>query len=716
MRKSSIILVFLIIGVVTFLPSFSWVDNYDAIKTDSLELCLKKTTDKKKIVDIKNTLAYRYRSNQKELAKELASNALELSIDIGYPRGESYSFIVFGLLNEQNGEIDQAKINFQKAITLREQCCDLPEVASGYRNLGNLYKGTGDFEEAERTFSKALKLLDNQKAPNLRVKILNSLADNYMKSGQPQKALPLFQKSIEINQKIGNQLNQANTLLDLGTLYLVLDNWEKTDSCYKQSLAFYKKLDNLQGEGKAYINLGYYHNTYGEYVEAAAYLKKALQLKEYLSVNDLATIYQNIGVSYKELNKTLDLQDTYLKSLELYTKTENNPQIAITNFNIGELYFEDKAYEKSLTYFLKAKELSSYISQPYLKSQLYQYLGKVYYQLKKSELAYEYSTLHTNLRDSLNRGYIATINFDRNYEEGQKKIVALELKNSEIELKNLEIKRQNQLFSGLVVLFFMSLLVGVVVFIAYRNRQKQKIAEYETDQAYLETEQAYLKIDDLLREQELKTAYAKLAGKDEEQQRIAKDLHDRLGMMLSTIKLYFTDIDLQLKEVKQENRMQHEKANNLLDEACVEVRRIAHNMASGTLAKFGLVEELRGLVNTLNDSNQLKAKLYVHRIKEKLDVTLENKVYKIIQELVGNVLKHANAKKLTIQLNRIDNELNVLVEDDGVGFDAEKAIEKNGMGLRNVTLRVSDLNGRFHIDSGKGHGTTISIDIPITQH
>lgn len=299
--------------------------------------------------------------------------------------------------------------------------------------------------------------------------------------------------------------------------------------------------------------------------------------------------------------------------------------------------------------------------------------------------------------DTIYNSHIDSLKYQIYQKEQQKEITQLQLQTSEI-------KRKYQMYLGVTLLLFVALLAGIAAFVAYRNRQKQFIAEYKAEKAYAE-------IDDLLVEQELKMANAKLEAKDETEKRIAQDLHDRLGTMLSTIKLYFNDINEELNNAKIE--ISQQKANELLDEASTEIRLVAHNMASGTLSKFGLIDGLKELVNTINGSNQIEAILYTHGLKERLNSKTEVTIYKIILELVGNALKHAQAQKLNIQLNQIGEELHIMVEDNGIGFLPEEAEKKQGMGLRNITLRVADLNGRFHIDSGKGNGTTIDISIPL---
>ena len=97
----------------------------------------------------------------------------------------------------------------------------------------------------------------------------------------------------------------------------------------------------------------------------------------------------------------------------------------------------------------------------------------------------------------------------------------------------------------------------------------------------------------------------------------------------------------------------------------------------------------------------------------RLDSSVEIALYRVIHELLNNVLNHSKATEVTVQLNKVGNDLNIVVEDNGIGFDVDAARRKDGMGLRNMETRVNRLNGKIHFDSGKGKGTTTIIDITV---
>jgi signal transduction histidine kinase len=246
-------------------------------------------------------------------------------------------------------------------------------------------------------------------------------------------------------------------------------------------------------------------------------------------------------------------------------------------------------------------------------------------------------------------------------------------------------------------------------------KQAKKLAELAYEQqkveAQLEREQQEKKLEEMLQEQERKAINSMVSGQEEERARIAKDLHDRLGSMLSVVKIHYKSVEDDLEKIKKETKTQYEKANKLLDEACEAVRKIAHNMVSGTLTKFGLVPALKELKEKIEETKTLQIELLAHGLDDRLDNTTEIQLYRVVQELLNNVLKHAEATEVTIQLLKREHDVNIMVTDNGIGFEVDEILNE-GMGLKSVKARIAEMDGRVLIDSSKGNGTTVTIEIP----
>ena len=201
-----------------------------------------------------------------------------------------------------------------------------------------------------------------------------------------------------------------------------------------------------------------------------------------------------------------------------------------------------------------------------------------------------------------------------------------------------------------------------------------------------------------------------IEGQEAERLRIAKDLHDSLGGLLSTVKAHFTGIRQEQKQLNESSLAI--KTNDLIDEACIEVRRISHNMMPHALSISGLQGALQDMSERLSDEGY-QTTFEINGVPE-LENTKEVMVYRLMQEIISNIRKHAQAKSIFIQIFGHKKELNITVEDDGTGFDVAKAVEKGGLGLKSIQSRVAYLDGTINWDSQPGQGTTINITIPTT--
>jgi signal transduction histidine kinase len=205
------------------------------------------------------------------------------------------------------------------------------------------------------------------------------------------------------------------------------------------------------------------------------------------------------------------------------------------------------------------------------------------------------------------------------------------------------------------------------------------------------------------------------AAQEQEQQRIAKDLHDGLGPLLSVVKLHLSALHNSLQHPTPEQVHEIETSLRLVDTLVREVRSIAHNMMPGSLETLGLAAALDDLVRSVMLTNDIHIALHVHNLEERLEPSAEISLYRIVQELLTNILKHAAASQVTIQLVRHDRSGVLMVEDNGRGFDTTLVSSHKGMGLSNVRSRVDALGGSIHIDSTPQRGTTVTIEIPLGE-
>lgn len=547
------------------------------------------------------------------------------------------------------------------------------EIAAAYNNIGKSYDHFGNNEKALANFLLSIKEGEKDKTGvGMMVCAVNyqDIANKYDGLNDIKSAFEFRKKGLSLVRKVKNNQRlinearekfsepefmkeiEASLSISLGQSYRSLNNSDSAIYCFELSVNLFDEIGMTDGK--------------------------------MISISNIADIYK----AKKEYDKALK---NYQMILDYGRKNKGYEFVFISGplTSMAEMYIEQGKYDKSIE---SLNEALSYIrtnTHPSYIQICYDLLARAYRKKKDFEKAFLYKDSLYTIKDS-----IAKTQNDKNTTEMKVKFSTsekekqLKLSEQETELIKLESDKQKTytyaFAGGLILVLLLSLAL-------WRNANNKRKAEK------------------LLGEKQQITAM--LEGQEAERRRIASDLHDRLGSMLATVKLYFNSVEGNINQLKQENKEQYEKANSLLDEACDEVRKISHDLASDVLVKMGLVPALNELKENISKSKQINMNVFAYGLKERLSPETEVALYRIVQELTGNALKHSKAKNLTVQLNKIENNLNLMVEDDGIGFNSELALKKEGMGLKNLQERVNKLNGKFNIDSHEGKGATIIIDI-----
>jgi len=205
-----------------------------------------------------------------------------------------------------------------------------------------------------------------------------------------------------------------------------------------------------------------------------------------------------------------------------------------------------------------------------------------------------------------------------------------------------------------------------------------------------------------------------IRGEERERERFAKEMHDGLGPLLSTIKLYVNELDsFSMSETERKELINH--CNELLDDAVNSTRTISNNLMPTVIHSYGLVKAVQAFCDKVNKTNQLKIAFETENIEERLESDLELIFFRVISELINNTIKHAQAKNIYIMLIKYETRLVLYFKDDGVGFVVDEIVnsENKGMGLKNIISRVKSINGKYNFYSSPSAGFTLKIEITI---
>ena len=267
------------------------------------------------------------------------------------------------------------------------------------------------------------------------------------------------------------------------------------------------------------------------------------------------------------------------------------------------------------------------------------------------------------------------------------------------------LQEQSQKRQAIIGLGSTILLGSIIAFLVYRNtKRKQRIAEQERELEIQKTTQ-------ILKEQEVTTINAMVAGQEKERQRLAGDLHDGIGSTLAAIKMHLGTMQKNASKTELKEELL-DKAHILIGDAYSRVRSIAHERNSGVMAKDGLLPAIERLAKNVSGTN-LAVSVQDFGLDKRLSNDLEITIFRIVQELVTNIIKHAQASEASISLTQHEDTLSIIVEDNGRGFKVGKLEDKDGIGLGSIERRVEHLEGAMEVDSALNKGTTVLIDVPV---
>lgn len=544
--------------------------------------------------------------------------------------------------------------------------------------------------------------------------------------GQVSNGLELNKEALAFARKKGTDQNQADCLFNVGSSYNNLGNFDKALQYYLEAARIFERLNDKRTLVTVYDNIGGVYTNSKQYNKALDYHNKAYrEALELEDNNGLAKVLINKGITEHLLRKNELAQNDLEYGLNLSISIHEPYLQSIAYKTLAEIFIQQNRFQKALTYARKAYQLGLEIKSNYAQSEalksltasfdalgmsdstihygkmalnfgvenqysndisaLYQFLAQAYEQKDDFEKALLYQKKFKTISDSVLNEEIA-VKMQRIQNEFKEA-------KSENEILNLQSAKRKQqvIITGLVV--GLLLIVSLMVLVSKAGKSRRKRIEQE--------------IHNLKNAEDLKAAQIILQTQEEERLRIAKDLHDGLGGLLSGIKLTLQN--------SENGKLQKHEENALgqLDSAINEMRRISHSMMPEALVKFGLVDALTDVCKNLENSKQFLLSYQFFGFKKRLSSELETNLYRIVLELLNNAIKHSNANEIYLQMILQDDEIAVTIEDDGVGFEKEILHSSSGIGYRNIASRLKLINGTIDVQTEVKHGTTINIEIKL---
>lgn len=597
-------------------------------------------------------LCWEYRSKSADSAIIFGGQALELAQNLNFQRGIAQAYNDLGIIYIDKANYRRATDYFYKALAIREEINDLIGIASIHNKLGIIDQKQGRLKDALEHQISALKIYQQLKQDKWIGYSLNNIAIIHNNLGNLDKALEYHQKALE---------------------YPI-------------------KLNDREGETTSYGNMANLFANMKDTAQAVDYYRKAINLSRDLQKDDLLSAnlsnMANIFMARKNYDDALKL---YTESLTIRENIGDSKGISSTLSRIGTVYTETGKYREAAKTLNRSLQIAQEIST--IEEQLSSLLGlaKLKALTNQPDSAIYLMKLYIATKDSVYDARIKQQILDvQSQYETEKLEQDLELVKKEKEFTDAKLQNRKTQLLLLISLFFLAIVGGVFLF--YRHQQKQK--------SVITAER--------IREQEIRMN-AVFEAQEEERRRIAKELHDGVGQTITAIRLNYQSLAMKASEKELESDFG--KIEEMLDSAAREVRSISHQMIPRELEQFGLTAAIEGMLNLNFEKTPIQYQFEHSGFTERINPQIELVLFRILQELISNVIKHSKAGNLNVQLVKLKSHVALTVSDDGIGFDVEQK-EKNGIGLLNIASRIDGIKGHLHYESAPNAGTTVTIRIP----
>jgi len=671
MKKNVFLLKFCLLlfgtGLTTTQSLFAQIESY---KIDSMKTALSKVNEDTTRLNLLFTIGESLWFNR-QIPE--AINYLQQTISFGEEkkdyRHSCNAQLLLGHAWLRMEKYDSALTAITSSLSCSHKNTQPEHIPKAYQAFSILYKLLGDPAKAIDYGLKAADGYEESNIENINVQSIFAWHDVgliFEQQRQPDKALEYYEKALQKAKATRKDFLIKAPMLGVANVYLAQGRLTDAKKLYEEVIAMDRKvggaeptMDGLNGLGK-------------------------IAIKE-----------KNYPAAISFFRATLD------------TAIRRNFLIAVDGFasNLGHAYFLNNQYDSASKLLDIALKASLKNGDVVVQKEVYSHLAEM--EIKRGNLnkAVIYQQQLKSLSDSLyNVDRVRAVNNLEILYETEKKekdMLALQAVNAK---KEVAIAKRNRLLvAGGIALI--ALLLTLSLYYRY-TKQKQRLVENEKS-----LQQAQIKF--LEEQQQVVSLQSMVNGQETERTRIAKDLHDGLGGLFSTIKMQLSTLKHDEKSLAQNELFQ--KSYELVDNASVEVRRIAHNMMPEVLIKLGLADGLKDMCNNINSGKLLKVNFQAYGMEKRLNASTEIMLYRIIQELLNNIIKHAQATEAIVQFNREANRLHVTVEDNGRGFNTMETDGQHHAGLETVQSRVIYLKGKLSIESQQGLGTTVMMDFLINE-
>jgi len=593
--------------------------------------------------------------------------------------------LVYRYINIDN---ENALFYTKKGLRIAEKEKDKLMIIIFYDYLGTCYTHKASYDTAILYKNKALEYAIQTKNIEQEADIYKGIGAIHSYKGETALSIEYFLKSLTAYEKIGNKQGAIGVLSNIASKHIFMNNLNRALYYLKKADRLAEELNSDEDKVYIYYNFGHLYFKKSSYEKALNYVQKAHNLSLIFN-NKVATSCTSefLALIYSSLNDYENAIKYSKEGLCLSEEFGDPREIAGSWVNVANVYRLFGYWKECAEAGSKALLFCDSIIIKNNPNLLYT-LALANIHLGNKEQALEFLEKHQiNIEEKMGKNYQGVLaNLEIQYETEKK------------ELRIAALEEKAKLYVGLSILgaSFLLLLIVAFYFQQKNTAQKRKLSEQQR-------ELAEQKVKQLEQEKQLVATQAVLDGETAERSRLARDLHDGLGGMLSVVKLNLKD--MKPFAILEGGDMEHfGKALDMLDQSINELRRVAHHIMPDSLVRYGLKVALEDFCHAIPGT-----RFQFLGENPRLDNRLEVLIYRCAYELINNAVKHAQATAISVQLMVDDGIVSLTVQDNGIGFDPQTV--SSGIGLENIKTRLAVYNGKMNIHSSPENGTEISIEI-----
>lgn len=660
-------------------------------------------------------LAWEYRSRNQDSSRYFAEQALELATRAVHLKVIAYSLTDLGNYYRRTGQDSLAVRYHESSLAVRQRMGSAKDLASGYNMLARAYRNIDDADRAIRHFKLGLQLAEAHHLQDLEAKLSDGLGVTYLHLDRYHLAGPLLAHALALHETLQNRREIAQSNQNIGNYHQRLGQSAKALAAFERAWACYDSLGDLEGKAEILLNQGAILYQEGRLKAANEKLTQALCLGETHGFSKmLPEVYHNLALVSMDLGNAQEAAKYHMADIRLNRSAGKNEDLATGLIALAAVPLKQNRPQaaipmlKEARALLDSKDAYTLVIRDLLKAE-----AQAYAAIGDFEAAFQANTALVNWEDSISHAQHVARELADNYALMRQKneLLAKEaaVQTAKAAQAEAEVKQR-----GLLLLVIVLTGVAVVGFgIAFIRNQRLKIRTLQAEKVARETEaQKEAEIQEVLAAAASQAFRLRMETQERERKRIARDLHDQLGNRLAMVQVMFEGIGTVLPLLPPKIATQYQRAVTQLEAASDDVRKIAHNMHAGEIARYGLLSSIENLCLQVSQMGKVAMRFHSTGDVPKLPLELENELYAIASTLIQNVLRHANATQAQIDLSYDTAHIHLDIRDDGIGF---APTAPRGLGLQSVEDLCKRWAGEMTIHPAAPSGTLVTIQIPVPE-